>query len=134
MQGVGLMSRWLFSSVLLLASNLCAASVNAGLRQTGAKTPVYFGPNRGQVAGETQWITRAPGTNVYITGSEVVFALLPKISKEPASKPLFTQNVHMRLVGASREAKAEGLEPLGSYSSYFAGKTEKEWFTGIPHY
>jgi hypothetical protein len=28
----------------------------------------------------------------------------------------------------------EGLEPLGSYSNYFLGRTEKEWFTGIPHY
>ncbi len=128
------MSRWLFSSVLLLASNLCAASLNAGLRQTVARIPLYFEPNRGQVAGEAQWITRAAGANVYITGPEVVLALLPKMPKEPPSRPLFTHNVHMKLVGASREAKAEGLEPLGSYSSYFAGNTEKEWFTGIPHY
>ncbi len=128
------MSRWLFSSVLLLTSNLCTASLGAGLRQTVARMPLYFEPNRGQVAGETQWITRAAGANVYITGSEVVFALLPKTPREAPSKPLFTHNVHMKLVGASRDAKAEGLEPLGSYSSYFAGKTEKEWFTGIPHY
>ncbi len=120
------MSRWLFSSVLLLTSNLSAASLGAGLSQTVARTPVYFEPNRGQVAGETQWITRAPGSNVYITGSEVVFGL--------TTKTRFTHNAHMKLVGASVEAKAEGLEPLGGYSSYFAGKTEKDWFTGIPHF
>ncbi|MBI1898988.1 MAG: hypothetical protein HYS04_21010 [Acidobacteria bacterium] len=42
--------------------------------------------------------------------------------------------MHMRLVGSARSPDVEGLEPLGSYSNYFAGRTEKEWFTGIPHY
>ncbi|MBI3281821.1 MAG: hypothetical protein HYZ57_18510, partial [Acidobacteria bacterium] len=44
------------------------------------------------------------------------------------------RNVHMRLVGSERSPEVEGLEPLGSYSNYFAGRTEKDWFTGIPHY
>ena len=25
-------------------------------------------------------------------------------------------------------------QPTGGHSNYFVGKTEKEWFTGIPHY
>ncbi|MGH9665744.1 MAG: SBBP repeat-containing protein, partial [Bryobacteraceae bacterium] len=43
-------------------------------------------------------------------------------------------NVHMQLIGGASNAQTEGLEPLGSYSNYFLGKTEKDWFTGIPHY
>ena len=43
-------------------------------------------------------------------------------------------NVHMRLVGASKRARVEGVEPTGGISSYFTGRDEKTWFTGIPHY
>ena len=81
---------------------------------------VWFEPNRGQVAGQTEWIGRAKGAYLYITGDEVVYA-----SKK---------NVHMRLVGASRRAQVEGVEPTGGISSYFTGRDEKTWFTGIPHY
>ncbi len=117
--------RWL--SVLVSCSVAAAAGVGGPkVDRAITRMPVYFEPNQGQVAGETQWITRAAGANVYITGSEVVFAL--------TAKTRFTHNVHMKLVGASADAKAEGLEPLGGYSSYFAGKTEKDWFTGIPHF
>ena len=54
--------------------------------------------------------------------------------REAPVKPTYTHNVHMRLVGANRQIMFEGVEPLGSYSNYFIGQTEKDWFTGIPHY
>lgn len=40
----------------------------------------------------------------------------------------------MRLIGASKHARVEGMEPTGGYSNYFTGRDEKTWFTGIPHY
>jgi hypothetical protein len=72
------------------------------------------------VAGRTEWIGRSKGAYLYITGDEVVYAN--------------KKNVHMRLVGASKRATVEGAEPTGGYSSYFTGRDEKTWFTGIPHY
>lgn len=80
---------------------------------------VWFEPNRGQVAGKTEWIGRAKGAYLYITGSEVVYAN--------------EKNVHMRLVGG-RQPKSTPLQPTGGYSNYFTGRGEKTWFTGIPHY
>jgi hypothetical protein len=43
-------------------------------------------------------------------------------------------NMHMRFAGASRKARAKGAEPLGSYSNYFIGPNEKNWFSGVPQY
>jgi uncharacterized protein (TIGR03437 family) len=79
--------------------------------------PVHFEPNGGQVAGRTEWVARASGITTYIASNEVVL-----------------DRVHMRLVGAAGKARAEGLEPTGGYSNYFVGRTQKDWFTGIPHY
>jgi uncharacterized protein (TIGR03437 family) len=81
---------------------------------------VWFEPNRGQVSGQTEWIGRAKGAYLYITANEVVYAN--------------KKNVHMRLVGASTKARVEGMDPTGGYSSYFTGRDEKTWFTGIPHF
>ena len=83
-------------------------------------TAVHFEPNMGQVKGRTEWMAQARGASVYITGPEVVFAL-------------GNDNAHMKFTGA-RPAKGAGVDPLGGYSNYFLGNTEKSWFTGIPHY
>ncbi len=81
---------------------------------------VWFEPNVGQVKGQTEWVGRSKGAYLYITGNEVVYAN--------------KTNVHMRLFGASKHARVEGLEPTGGYSNYFTGRDEKTWFTGIQHY
>ncbi len=88
---------------------------------TMARPTVHFEPNQGQVKGRTEWMAQARGAAVYITGPEVVFAL-------------GNDNAHMKFVGASPKPKGTGVDPTGGYSNYFLGKTEKSWFTGIPHY
>jgi len=85
-----------------------------------AAQTVWFEPNQGQVAGQTEWIGRSKGAYLYITGDEVVYAN--------------QKNMHLRLAGARKHTHVEGLEPTGGISSYFTGRDEKTWFTGIPHY
>src|SRR5260370_11510453 len=102
-------------STRLAAVALILFPVSAAYSQS-----VWFEPNRGQVAGQTEWVGRAKGAYLYITGNEVVYA--------------HTKNVHMRLIGASEATHVEGLEPTGGYSNYFTGRDEKTWFTGLPHY
>src|SRR5260370_10711661 len=43
-------------------------------------------------------------------------------------------DVRMELVGGNRKASVDFIEPTGGISSYFIGRTEKDWHTGIPHY
>jgi uncharacterized protein (TIGR03437 family) len=114
-------SLYLFLSVSLWTNQPCwllgAPPTNAVVK---ARLPLHFEPNMGQVKGRTEWIVQARGAAVYITGSEVVFAL-------------GGDNAHMKFLGA-RSVKGNGIDPLGGYSNYFLGKTEKSWFTGVPHY
>jgi uncharacterized protein (TIGR03437 family) len=111
------------------AVSLAAESLPSiqGLQRPG---PLHFEPNVGQVKGRTQWVARALGATVYLAGPEVVFSVSPKEQKRGARM----RHATLRLAGARPGAEGVGLEPLGSYSSYFAGRTEREWFTGIPHY
>ncbi|MBX9603593.1 MAG: SBBP repeat-containing protein [Bryobacteraceae bacterium] len=91
---------------------------------------MHFEPNVGQVKGRTQWVARAVGATVYLAGPEVVFSVPPKEHKRGARM----RHATLRLAGARPDAEGVGLEPLGSYSSYFAGRSARDWFTGIPHY
>jgi uncharacterized protein (TIGR03437 family) len=94
--------------------------LNGRPQKTMVRSTVHFEPNRGQLKGRAEWIAQARGAAIYITGPEVVFAL-------------GNDNAHMKFVGA-RAAMGTGLDPSGGYSNYFLGKTEKSWFTGVPHY
>src|SRR5580693_6094496 len=111
--------RWIF--LFLWSSQACWLLASPSLEaagKTGRST--HFEPNMGQVKGRTEWMAQARGASVYITGAEVVFAL-------------GNDNAHMKFAGA-RAAKGTGVDPSGGYSNYFLGKTEKSWFTGVPHF
>ena len=102
------MLRWQCSSFVVLT--LTAARLPE-VRQVGAK-------------GKTEWIARAPDASLYITGNEVVFALPPRdVPKEAPAKPLYTHNMHMRLVGVSADVRGDGdqqlmrRQPIGAVTS-----------------
>ncbi len=119
------MSRWLFSSLVFLAASLSAASLNLKMEQLREAMPVHFEQNRGLVPGGTQWIARSRNGTMYISPNEVVFELMER----PNTR---TRNVHMRFVGASGNAAGIGSDAMGAYANHFAGRTEHDWFTGIP--
>jgi len=119
------------------ATTLMVKAPPVKLEAVASSMPVWFEPNRGQVAGRTEWTTRAAGAWLFLTSNEVVYALPPEIKFDPARTrgvPSFkTTNVHMRMVGG-RKIKGVGEGAMGSYSNYFVGKQEGEWFTGVPHF
>jgi uncharacterized protein (TIGR03437 family) len=79
--------------------------------------PLWFEPNQGQAHPSVQFLAHTPGGYVYF-----------------AHDKMAVRDVRMELVGASRHAKVELEEPTGGISSYFIGRNEKDWHTGIPHY
>jgi uncharacterized protein (TIGR03437 family) len=91
---------------------------------------LWFEPNTGQVKGRTEFIGRTRGAYLYITGTEVVFEMAPA-KVEPGAK---MRQVRMSFVGAAAKPSSRLEQATGGYSNYFVGKTEKEWFTGVPHY
>jgi uncharacterized protein (TIGR03437 family) len=78
---------------------------------------VRFEPNQGQVHRSVQFLSRSGGGYVYFGRNRMA-----------------VRDVRMELIGANRKVEVEFDEPTGGISSYFIGRTEKDWHTGIPHY
>src|SRR6202043_2840106 len=51
-----------------------------------------------------------------------------------AHDKMAVRDVRMDLVDANKYAKVELEEPTEGISSYFIGRSEKDWHTGIQHY
>ena len=79
--------------------------------------PLWFEPNHGQAHPSVQFLAHTPGGYVYFGHDKMVI-----------------RDVRMDLIGANNRAKAELEDPTGGISSYFIGRNEKNWHTGIPHY
>ena len=82
--------------------------------------PLFFEPNRGQAPAGVEFVSRANGVASYISPGEARF-------------PVGDSLIHMQLKGAAGVA-GEGVGRLPGLSSYFAGKTAREWHTGIPQF
>ncbi len=78
---------------------------------------LWFEPNQGQAHPSVQFLAHSPGGYVYFGRNRMA-----------------VRDVRMDLVGARASALADLEEPLGGISSYFIGRDEKDWHTGIPQY
>ena len=92
--------------VVLFAA--CAAVYAQGL---------WFEPNQGQAHPSVQFLAHTPGGYVYFAHDKMAL-----------------RDVRMDLVGANKHATVVLEEPTGGISSYFIGRDEKDWHSGIPHY
>ena len=118
------------SFFLILAMAMPLLAVRLESTRLAPSASVWFEANAGQVKGRTEFVGRTRGAFLYMTGREVVYAMAPaKI--EPGAK---MRQVRMEFAGAAQRSAGHGEEATGGYSNYFVGKTDKEWFTGVPHF
>ncbi len=106
-----------FGCIALVISSAVAAAKPL----TSLELPLAFEPNRGRHWGETQFLARTPGANVFLTAEGPVFALVSG------------ESFRMRLVGA-KPARLEGRHPQPGKVNYFVGDDPSAWRTGIPIY
>ena len=85
------------------------------------RLPLRFEPNRGQADGRVRFVSRVGDYNLFLTSDEAVFAPHPS-----------RQAIRMRLVGASAQAEAVGVDPLPGVSNYFVGNDRSRWLTDVP--
>jgi uncharacterized protein (TIGR03437 family) len=78
---------------------------------------LWFEPNQGQAHTSVEFLAHTSKGYVYF-----------------AHDKMAVRDVRMDLVGANKLVKAELEDPTGGISSYFIGRSEKDWHTGIPHY
>src|SRR5215472_8613520 len=96
------------SRSLSLCCTVLVATTAFQARSEGT-LPLRFEPNQGQAWESVRYLSRAPGyTLLLLTGEFVVAGRDSSI-------------LRVKLAGANRRARIEGLEPLPGVSNYFFG-------------
>lgn len=97
------------------------------------KLPLRFEINRGQSDRRAQFISRSAGYDLSITPTEALMTFLNS-PLAPASAGSAPSPLHMRLIGASSDQPAVGLDELPCTSNYFIGSDPGKWLTNVPAY
>ncbi len=112
--------------------------------------PLSFEPNRGQADGRARFVSHGDGYSLLLTPEGATLALArarggfnPRAAAlqkpEPIERALRNHVadqavVSMKLLGADRSARIEGLDPLPGTSNYIIGADSSKWHTAIPTY
>lgn len=106
-----------------------------------SQRPLSFERNMGQADPRVEFVSRGPGYNVFLTGSEAVLAMQEQPAAErsqPATIPAAEHAnsgksavLRMALVGANQNPQVVALEELPGRSNYLLGNDNRTWRTGI---
>jgi photosystem II stability/assembly factor-like uncharacterized protein len=124
---------------------------SAGDALTGLS--LSFEENRGQTDSRARFVTRSGGRSVFFCKDDVVFGFRsPRAARPlaPNTEPLLesarpngveaeaispeSARVSLKLRGANRQPRIEGLGPITKKTHYFTGNDPKKWLTNVPQY
>jgi hypothetical protein len=92
-----------------------------------SQLPLAFEANEGQAPEGVRFVARAPGGNVLLTDTGVVFTLKRGMDQSP------TTSFRMSLKGAAPRSP-RGFEELSGRANYLIGNDPSRWRTGISMY
>ncbi|MBE3117381.1 MAG: SBBP repeat-containing protein [Candidatus Atribacteria bacterium] len=117
--------------------------------------PIYFIPNKGQVAAQVDYYVQGKDKTIYFTSEGLTYVLSERSAEEqtaektasekerllinPAERKLRSRRdqrrfaVKLDFVGANADVRPSGEEKTGAVISYFKGKPD-EWKAGLPTY
>ncbi len=98
-----------------------AGGSNARFTETYYRLPLRFEPNLGQSNPSVKFLSRGFGGTLFLNSTDAVLQL-------------GKSTVRIRLAGANRASRIEGLEPLPGKSNYFFGSNPGQWQTNVPQY
>ena len=102
-----------------------------GLRASAAARTASFEENRGQHDPRVRFLARGANFTLHLTSTEAVYVLpLPDDSPSAASHKMYA--LRMTLVGANRDARIAGEDPLVRRVNYFKGSDASKWVTDVP--
>ena len=93
----------------------------------GEATPLYFVANEGQMNARALYYARTPGYNLWLTQEGLVFDRIENTTKSEASRSFSA----MTFIGANRDIEIAAADPAEYKVSYFLGRDEADWKTGI---
>jgi uncharacterized repeat protein (TIGR01451 family) len=111
------------------------------------KLPLSFAANVGQADSRARFVARGPGYNVFLADDEAVLVLRSEshgardanAERRDDARSLWgdehhAQVVRMKLVGANRKAKIDGLAELPGKLNYLIGSNSDKWRSNVPTY
>lgn len=87
--------------------------------------PFSFEENRGQTDAQVRFLGQTAGAGLWLTESGAAL----RVDRQNQRAVL-----KMTFIGARRHPKMEGADPVTATSSYFRGRDESKWLTGIAHF
>lgn len=112
---------------LYLTAGTIVAQLHGGVQHKDllALQPLHFEEN--QVSSAAGFVARGPHYLLEVQAGGNRLTWTDTTSKR-------TSTVLTRLVGANRNARLEGREPLEAHSSYFLGAFQADWRPAVPNY
>src|SRR5262245_34160446 len=92
--------------------------------ETLGRLPLGFEANRGQCDGSADFIARGPGYSLFLSATEAAMALRRNESGL----------LRMRLKGANRSARGDGVGELPGKSNYIITRDSRHWRAGIEQF
>jgi hypothetical protein len=126
-----------------------AKSAPPGVAEIYRHLPVSFEPNQGQTDRRVGFLSRGSGYTLFLTPAEAVLSM--SRHQRPAASPRSSAStgraassgrvdkpsvdvLRLELIGANRDARVAGIDPLPGRSNYFIGNDPAKWHANIPNF
>jgi Bacterial Ig-like domain (group 3)/Abnormal spindle-like microcephaly-assoc'd, ASPM-SPD-2-Hydin/Beta-propeller repeat len=122
---------------------VCMLGQQPSSPSASAKVPLEFEANRGQAPVAYPYVAHAPTYSLGLSATEIALSLHRphegsdnKAARLEAgtAQAMDRAQVHLRLLGANKNASAKGFEPRPGFSNYFLGNDPSKWQTHVPHF
>jgi hypothetical protein len=100
---------------------------------TSLRLPLGFEVNRGQAAGDADFLAHGPGYSAQLRNGSLLLNV-GRIDNPADTFKTGQAEVQIALSGANRKATAVGEEKLPGISNYLFGSDPARWITGVEHY
>ena len=97
------------------------------LTNVSGATPLYFIANEGQMNAKALYYARTPGYTLWLTREGLVFDRGEKAAMSEAPRSFS----RMTFIGANEDLEVVAADPTDYKVSYFYGRDEADWKTGI---
>ena len=102
------------------------------LRASGPARTASFEENRGQHDPRVRFMARGANFTLYLTATETVYVLPLRDDSPSTASNHKMYALRMSLVGANRDARIAGEDPLVKRVNYFRGNDANKWVTDVP--
>lgn len=129
---------------LMIATALAAETTQASevpfagkarLQEAYGKLPLSFEANQGQTDSQVKFISRRPGSSLFLTPTEAMLTLAYLPANAAGSPAQAQQTVlHMRLQGSNPRPSLSGVDELPGRINYFIGSDPTKWRTNVHTY